>query len=262
LTPSYTNVTSGATALNVPGGMSGFAGVLAPDLAASGFHAKDDAIEEALSQLVGAGFRPEGLAGGLGTEWHVTRNYFRLYACCNPIHPSLDALAEVLRQLQPKPDQIGRIDIETYRFASVMRNPSPPNFFASKYSLPHAAAVMVVTGGAGHAALNDAALTDPVVAGLRPLVHIAEDPAMTAKVPDLRPARVTVTLKDGRSLAHTVQSHRGDFRNPFSEAEIREKFRSLAGEVLSDETVARTEDAINHIADWKSVSVLTDLVRG
>ena len=72
-----------------------------------------------------------------------------------------------------------------------MRNPDPPNYFASKYSLPHAAAAMVVRGGAGFAELDDAALADPAIAGLRQHVHISEDPAMTALVPQLRPARVT-----------------------------------------------------------------------
>ena len=63
LTPSYTNAVAGATALNVAGGMSGFAAALAPELALAGFEAQDDAIEQALGQLVGAGFTPDRPAG-------------------------------------------------------------------------------------------------------------------------------------------------------------------------------------------------------
>src|SRR5271155_6197342 len=85
LTPSYTNAVAGATALNVAGGMSGFAAALAPELARAGFEAQDNAIEQALGDLVGSGFTPERLLEDLGTVWHITRNYFRLYACCNPI---------------------------------------------------------------------------------------------------------------------------------------------------------------------------------
>src|SRR5436305_13260255 len=58
LTPSYTNAVAGATALNVAGGMSGYAAALAPELALAGFEAQPDAIEEALGQLVGGGFDP------------------------------------------------------------------------------------------------------------------------------------------------------------------------------------------------------------
>ena len=92
MTPSYTNAVAGATTLNVAGGMSGFAAALAPDLALAGFTAQDDAVEEALGHLVGGGFKPEGLLEELGTRWEIMRNYFRLYACCNPIHPSLDGV--------------------------------------------------------------------------------------------------------------------------------------------------------------------------
>ena len=152
LTPSYTNAVAGATALNVAGGMSGYVGTLAPDLALAGFEAQPDAIEEALGQLVGGGFAPDDVLDALGTRWQITRNYFRLYACCNPIHPALDCLAAALAELRPLPEQIERIEVATYRFASVMRNPDPPNYFASKYSLPHAAAAMVVRGGAGFSA--------------------------------------------------------------------------------------------------------------
>lgn len=261
LTPSYTNAVAGATALNVAGGMSGFAAALAPDLALAGFEAQDDAIEESLGQLVGAGFKPAGLLDEIGTRWHITRNYFRLYACCNPIHPALDTLKAALAALAPAPADIERIDFVTYRFASVMRNPEPPNYFASKYSLPHAAAAMVVRGHAGYAALDDSALNDPAIAAIRQRVHATEDPAMTAVVPRLRPARVTVTLKDGRSRTDSCESHRGDFNQPFAEAEIRGKFHELAGTVLTPEGVAAVEAAVDRAEQWAGVGELTALLR-
>lgn len=261
MTPSYTNVVAGATALNVSGGMSGFAAALAPDLALAGFIAQDDAVEIALGNLVGAGFAPGRLLDELGSTWHITRNYFRLYACCNPIHPALDALAEVLADLHPTAAEIDRIDIETYRFASVMRNPQPPNYFASKYSLPHAAAAMIVSGGAGHTHLDDAALHNPVIAALRHQVFITEDPAMTAKLPALKPARVTVTLRDGRQATREVQSHRGDFNQPFEEAEIRAKFSNLAGEVLTPTGTSAVEAAVDASETWERVSELVQLMR-
>jgi 2-methylcitrate dehydratase PrpD len=261
LTPSYTNAVHGATTLNVAGGMSGFAAALAPDLALSGFEAQDDAIEEALGQLVGSAFRPEGLLDELGTRWEITRNYFRLYACCNPIHPALDALKVVLARFKPKACDIERIDFATYRFASVMRNPDPPNYFGSKYSLPHAAATMLVRGSAGYAALDDSSLDQPEIVALRHRVNVVEDAAMSAAVPKDKPARVTVVLKDGRSDTHEVRSHRGDFNEPFSDTELREKFRELAATVLTAEGVDAVEHAVDHCEDWTSVREITELLR-
>jgi 2-methylcitrate dehydratase PrpD len=261
LTPSYTNAVAGATTLNVAGGMSGFAAALAPDLALAGFEAQENAVEEALGELVGGGFTTDGLLDELGTTWHITRNYFRLYACCNPIHPALDCLSAALAELKPGPQAIARIDCVTYRFASVMRDPDPRNYFASKYSLPHAAATMAVRGNAGFAALDDSAVDDPAIAALRRRVTVTEDPAMTALVPRLRPARVTVTLTDGRTATQACESHRGDFQAPFSDAELRAKFAELAGVVLTAEGVTAVARALDNCEEWDNLGVLTALCR-
>jgi 2-methylcitrate dehydratase PrpD len=261
LTPSYTNAVAGATALNVAGGMSGFAAGLAPELAQAGFEARDDAIEEALGKLVGDGFTPDHLLDGLGTSWNIARNYFRLYACCNPIHPALDCLKAALGELRPRAQEIEHIEVATYRFASVMRNPDPPNYFASKYSLPHAAAVMAVRGGAGFAEIDDTALADPEIAALRRRVAIREDPAMTALAPRLRPAEVTVTLADGRRSTHSTQSHRGDFDHPFAPAELRAKFRELAGTLLTPEGAAAVEATVDRCEEWRDAGELVAHLR-
>ncbi|MGE3537414.1 MAG: MmgE/PrpD family protein [Candidatus Tectimicrobiota bacterium] len=261
LTPSYTNAVAGATVLNVAGGMSGCAAALAPDLALAGFAAQDNAIEEALSSLVGDGFRPDALLEELGTRWEIHRNYFRMRACCNPIYAALDALEETLAELQPQPDEVERIDVATYAFASVMRNPNPANYFAAKYSLPHAAAAIVVRGNAGYGSFTEAVLHDPVIAALRQRVQVTEDAQLSAVAPRLKPARVTLTLKDGRQSTRTCESPRGDFQRPYQEAEIRAKFRELAGLVLTSPGVARLEQGLDRCEQWPGAHTLIEELR-
>jgi 2-methylcitrate dehydratase PrpD len=261
LTPSYNNAINGATTLNVAGGMSGFAAGLVPDLALAGFTAQGDAIEEALGNLVGDGFKPAGLTAELGTRWEITRDWFRLRACCNPIYAALDALEAALAELRPQPDDIERIDVATFSFAAAMCNPDPPNYFASKYSLPHAAAALVINGGTGFDSLNDAALQNPAIAALRHRVHVVADPALTAMAPRLKPARVTLVLKDGRRSTHECDSPRGDCLNPYTESEIREKFRELAGPSLAPAGIAEIEQAIDRCEQWASVAELAELMR-
>jgi 2-methylcitrate dehydratase PrpD len=261
LTPSYNNAVAGATALNVAGGMSGFALGLAPELALAGFTAQPDAIEEALGQLVGDGFAPERLLVELGARWEITRNCLRLRACCLPIYAALDALEDAIAALGAKPHEVERIDVATYRFASVMRNPEPPNYFASKYSLPHVAACLIVRGGAGFAEVDDSALADPAIAALRRRVHIAADPEMTAAAPALRRARVTLTLTDGRRATRACDSPRGDCLNPYDPADIREKFRLLAGAALTPDGLDAVAHALDTMEAWPSAAILTDLLR-
>jgi 2-methylcitrate dehydratase PrpD len=261
LTPSYNNAINGATTLNVAGGMSGFAAGLVPDLALAGFTAQDDAIEESLGLLVGDGFRPDGLLAELGTRWEITRDWFRLRACCNPIYAALDALEAALAELRPWPEDIERIDVATFAFAAAMRNPEPRNYFASKYSLPHAAAALVINGGTGFDSLNDAALQNPAIGALRSRVHVTEDAALSAQAPRMKPARVTLTLKDGRRSTHECDSPRGDCLNPYAESEIRDKFRALAAPSVSPAGIAAIEQAIDRCEQWTGTGELAALLR-
>ena len=84
---------------------------------------------------------------------------------------------------------------------------------------------------------------------------------MSAVAPRLRPARVTVVLNDGRSGTHACESHRGDFLQPFAETELREKFRELAGAVLTPDGVMLVEKAVDRCETWESADVLTKLCR-
>lgn len=262
MTPSYNNTVAGGTTLNLPAGLGAVAATLAPEMAAAGFTAREDAVEEALGVMVGAGFAPEKLPDDMGRRWEILENYFRFYACCNPIHAALDSLAETLDALKPRPEEVARIEVQTFAFASVMRNPAPPNYFASKYSLPHAAAVLIARGGLGFAEIDDSALEDPVVAALRPLVQIAEDPAMTARsTPTLRPARVTLTLKDGRSATAARENSVRDTLKEDPEPQVRAKFRQLAAAHLTQAGIDALEVAVDRCEEWQTMGDLTGPLR-
>ena len=261
LTPSYTNAVAGATALNVAGGMSGFAGALAPELALAGVAAHPNAIEEAFGQLVGDGFRPEAVTQELGRRWEIGRNYFRLRACCNPIYTALDALEDILTDLRPDPASIERIEVATYRFAANMRESDPVNHFGARYSLPHAAAALVLRGNAGYHAFTEEVIRDPAIAAFRRRITVREDPDLNAHVPRLKPARVTVTFSDGRQVTRLRESARGDYQDPYGQAEVRSKFRELAGLVLSPAGVARVEAAVDRLDDLPRLGDLVEPLR-
>jgi len=261
LTPGYTNAVAGATALNVAGGMSGFAGALAPELALAGVVAQANAIEEAFGQLVGDGFRPDVVTEELGQRWEIARNYFRLRACCNPIYTALDALEDILTDLRPHPTSIERIEVATYRFAANMRESDPVNYFAAKYSLPHAAAALVLRGNAGYHAFTEDVVRDPAIAALRRRITVREDADLNAQVPRLKPARVTVTFSDGRQVTRLRESARGDYQHPYAEDEVRSKFRELASLVLAPAGVARVEALVDRLDDLPRLGDLVEALR-
>ena len=137
-----------------------------------------------------------------------------------------------------------------------MREPDPINYFAAKYSLPHAAAALILRGNAGYHAFTEEAVRDPAIAAIRRKVAVREDPALNANVPRLKPARVTVTLTDGRQITRLRESARGDFQEPYREDEVRAKFRELAGVVLSPGAVTRVEELVERLDELPRLSDL------
>ena len=60
---------------------------------------------------------------------------------------------------------------------------------------------------------------------------MAHDPAMSARLPNERPARVTIYLKDGTTRTGEAGVNRGDDASPYTREELRQKFMNLTGRI-------------------------------
>ena len=91
-------------------------------------------------------------------------------------------------------------------------------------------ATTAVHGSAGAGAFARGALADPRVATLRKRVRLVPHDDIKPWPRD-RPARVEVTLTDGRGLSASVDSARGGPDDPFGEGELRAKIASLTADL-------------------------------
>jgi 2-methylcitrate dehydratase PrpD len=98
-------------------------------------------------------------------------------------------------------------------------------------------------------------------AAFRRRITVREDPDLNAHVPRLKPARVTVTFSDGRQVTRLRESARGDYQDPYGQAEVRSKFRELAGLVLSPAGVARVEATVDRLDDLPRLGDLVEPLR-
>jgi len=92
-------------------------------------------------------------------------------------------------------------------------------------------ATRIVHGSSTMASFTWEAVRDPQVLALASRVRVVEDPAMTRRLPQERPARVVVTDLQGRAHAAEVATNRGDDAAPYSQAELHAKFLDLCGRV-------------------------------
>ena len=99
-------------------------------------------------------------------------------------------------------------------------------------------------------------MRDERVQALAKRVFVTEDKAMTAKLPQFRPARVDLRLRDGRMLSAAVEANRGDDQDPYSRDELTGKYFSLTARVWTPDTADDVRKKILDLPTLKDVSTV------
>jgi 2-methylcitrate dehydratase PrpD len=108
---------------------------------------------------------------------------------------------------------------------------------------------------------SDEAVADTDIQRIANCIQVKEDPAYTAMLPDIRPARVEVILADGRKMEKVVERPAGGFDNPFPEEHLADKFRRLAGMVTADSQLTELTQTIDRLPELRDLSELSFLLR-
>lgn len=165
--------------------------------------------------------RPGALVAGLGDRWHAAHSAIKMYAACRSAHPALDGMVDALRAGVLAAGDVEAVSIELSPFLRAMICPeSPRTVEAARMSLPISIALLLLGRPLSPDAYEDFGHAD--VAGLLRRVEVVETDAL----PD--PASVRVTVRAG-SVTHVIEraTARGSAEQPFSAAEVQEKFRRL-----------------------------------
>jgi 2-methylcitrate dehydratase PrpD len=246
LATSRRTMLEGATVRNVYTGVANDMGLLTWDLVEAGFTGEADGVATVYDGVAADGFQAGEMLDGLGARWEIARNYFKRHAACRYTHGALDALQAIVAQAGGRldPAAVADIEVRTYVWAAQLDLAEPPTMLAAKFSIPFAVAATVVHGAATVAAFRPPALFDPQVRALAARVRVAEDPALTAMLPARRPARVAVTLTDGRRFEAEALLNKGDVEDPYGPAEVAAKFDELAGTAWGAAGARRVADAV------------------
>lgn len=207
--------------------------VVAEDLARRGYTANEVIFdgEDSFQRLYGSNVEDAAChIERLGTPWDLVdpgMNYKR-WPCCYCSHRGLGGLIDLMAEHRIEPSEIEKIRIGFPPGADEpLAYDDPQTGLEGKFSIYHAAAVALVTGAAGEPQFADGVVRDPRVVAVRERVTIDADKAIRKLE-----AHVTVTLRDGRTLERHVEHALGTIQRPMSDADLEEKFRSLAADVL------------------------------
>ena len=180
----------------------------------------------------------------LGAFWQVGHQYIKPYPICRWSHAAIDATRMLCRDNNIAPEQIARIHVNSFRYATDLFRGMPDTTSKAQYSLPFAVAVMAVHGRIGLEHISGAGLADPTVAALVKRITVAEAERHSARFPQGRWADVRIWTTD-RRIFHSGDVHaRGGPEAPFSRVDIIDKYMEFAAPVLGRSRTAALQDGI------------------
>ena len=261
LAPPYQTAIEGASVRNVYAGMANSTGLLAATLATSGFTGQRDGPSDVFGTVSGTAFDTQAMTRGLGQEYQITRNYFKLYPCCRHIHACIEAALKLRAEDGFAPEAVERIEVETYDRAALMcASPEAATQLAARFSIPYVVAQTLRYGEITTESFEPAAMADIAVRNLARQVTVRDGPAFTARRPRYRLARVTAHLQRGRCLSQVAEIDEGDPQSQVSPAAVREKFLRLAGPQVGADQAAQISETVDRLEKLDDVRQLARLL--
>ena len=235
LATSRKTMLEGATVRNSYTGVSNKMAHVGLMLLKAGFTGEQDGIKSIFGSVVSNKFDDKSAVELLGKRFEVSRNYFKLHACCRYNHAALDALWKIIEQHSEVKNinQIEKIEVQSYNLAAELKDKNPRNVLACKFSVPFAIATTLANLDSGVLSFTENMRTNKNIQNLCQKVTIVEDTNMTGKLPNLRPADVYIQMANGSTFKAQVTTNRGDWQDPYSEEELKQKFISLTTRLWS-----------------------------
>jgi len=237
-------------------GKCAFDGVLSAILAQRGFTCATNIIEgkKGFVEVLGDHSKLEPMVKNLGKRYEVLRDTFKPYAACLLTHPAIDAIIEMRNKYDLRPEDVGEIQCDVARFClDSAGQVEPRTGLSGKFSTYYCAALALAEGVAGEDMFTDRKVLDPKMVALRKKVKARVVPRFKNTE-----ARVTITTKAGKKYSAYVDRPKGDPRNPPTDQELEDKFRSLAAFVLPQRKI---ESLVKTIWSLEKLPNMRQLVR-
>jgi 2-methylcitrate dehydratase PrpD len=216
-------------------GKAAMNGLLATLLAKEGFTGAKGILEgeKGFFRATSQDFDESVCIADLGKRFHAERNSIKYHASCGHTHSAIDAVLSATGGKRLMPDEIEAVDLRVYQAAiDLLGNIDPKTPYLAKFSLPFCVATALFYGHVQLADFTPARLEQSDLVSLMKKIRIAGDPDLTRAYPRKWPARVTITLKEGRRLEAANEYPKGDPENPLSQQELIAKFKSLTEGML------------------------------
>jgi 2-methylcitrate dehydratase PrpD len=240
-------VNGGADIKRLHAGHAAREGVQAVLLAEQGIHGPPAVIESRDGFLQAFAFgridkaRPIALPPIV--PFGITDCYVKPYPCCRHIQPAIEALMRLCREQNISPDEVTRIDVDTYRIAAEHAHTGWDDFASAQLSFPYLVGLALRFRAIRLEHFDEKVRRDPAFAAIARMLNVVATPEVDGLYPQLRPARVKVVTTRG-VFSCDADEALGSRLVPLDDAGLRLKFDGLVSPMLSPARAASLADQL------------------
>lgn len=168
----------------------------------------------------------------LGEKWEMMDTSIKAHACCRFAGPLADCALDLYRQ-GVRAEEVDSIVVKanSWTITRLLQPPEkkyrPKTHVDAQFSLPYVVAVGISRNRVGVDEFKESSFTDPAILKLADRITGEVDPTAEAVYPQYYPATLVATMKNGKVFEAHVDYPKGDPENPFTFAEVVEKFDLL-----------------------------------
>lgn len=171
--------------------------------------------------------KPGLLFAGLGKHWRIPEYSFKPYPCCRCNHTAI-GLGIKAHEEGLRADAVEAIEIRlgntNWLTVGEPYDVTRDSVVHAQFNISYSFARALADGRVDLRSYQKPPITDPMVAALAARITVVSDPAIEPTA--IEPARVTIRLKDGRTIETAADTIKGSPQEPMSGAELAAKFRA------------------------------------
>ena len=129
------------------------------------------------------------------------------------------------------------------------------------HSMPYTTAVALTYGTVHQRHFDNQYIFDPQLLDLTGRVKVEASAEADRRAPEAMLCNLEVVTNAGQRYSSEVPYHKGHYKNPMTDAEVEEKFRSLAQDLLSPDQTDALLDRLWHLEEVEDIGEIIRMTR-
>jgi len=200
-------------------------------------------------------------------DWTILNTWIKRFAAGGNMQGLLEATLTLVKEHNIRAEDVAQVRIKTTAVAyRILCNPEtrryPQNSYTADHSSYYCTAVAILDRAVGPDQFSEEKLRDPKVRELADKVFIEPDSMLdeVASFGGSGPAIAEIVTKNGQKYRCEVLRPRGHPMNPATDADIEEKFRSMAGKFMDEKQIRQIVNTVNELENVEDIARLVRLL--